>query len=88
MELTISAQVTHNHAYRKCTPPLKKIHGDALMSKCMHRRQMLKTTAAVGTGFWIGMGMGIGTGSSGRGRAEDSPNEKLNVVCIGIGGRG
>lgn len=50
------------------------------MSKRISRRQSLKTGAAIGTGFWLG-----GNSTS---RAEDSPNEKLNIACIGIGGRG
>ena len=44
-----------------------------------NRREMLKTSAAVGAGFWLGVGP--------RARAE-SPNEKLNVACIGVGGQG
>ena len=44
-----------------------------------NRRDMLKTSAAVGAGFWLG-----GAAPT---RAE-SPNEKLNVACIGVGGRG
>ena len=50
------------------------------MSQRMHRRQMLKTTAAVGAGFWIA--------ASGATRAKDSPNEKLNLAFVGVGGRG
>ncbi len=44
-----------------------------------NRRQMLKTSAAVGAGFWLGTAPKV--------RAV-SPNEKLNVACIGVGGRG
>ncbi|MBN2475880.1 MAG: Gfo/Idh/MocA family oxidoreductase [Pirellulales bacterium] len=40
---------------------------------------MLKTTAAVGAGFWLGVGPKA---------SAASPNEKLNVACIGVGGRG
>jgi predicted dehydrogenase len=43
------------------------------------RRQFLKTTTAVGAGYWLG--------TSSKARAL-SPNEKLNIACIGIGGRG
>jgi len=46
----------------------------------MHRRQMLKTSAALGAGIWLG--------TTPRSRANVSPNEKLNIACIGIGGRG
>ena len=50
------------------------------MTYRMHRRQMLKTTAAVGAGFWIAAGTAT--------RAKDSPNEKLRLAFIGVGGRG
>lgn len=50
------------------------------MSHQITRRESLKTGAAVGVGFWLG--------GARSGRAEDSPNEKINVACIGIGGRG
>ncbi len=44
-----------------------------------NRRDMLKTSAAVGAGFWLG--------TAPVARAA-SVNEKLNVACIGVGGRG
>jgi len=44
------------------------------------RRQMLQTTGVIGTGLWLG--------ANNTSRAADSPNEKLNIACIGIGGRG
>ncbi len=44
-----------------------------------NRRDMLKTSAAVGAGFWLGTSPEV--------RAQ-SPNEKLNVACIGVGGQG
>jgi len=50
------------------------------MNKRITRRELLKTSAVIGTGFWIG--------TNSAGRAEDSPNEKLNIACIGVGGRG
>jgi len=50
------------------------------MTGRMHRRQMLQTTAAVGAGFWIAAG--------GAARAKDSPNERLNLAFVGVGGRG
>ncbi len=45
-----------------------------------NRRTFLKTTAAVGAGYWI-------TGSV---EAADSksPNEKIQLGCIGVGGKG
>jgi predicted dehydrogenase len=50
------------------------------MSKRLHRRDLLKSTAAaaVDVGYWT---------TTSKVRAE-SPNEKLDIVCIGIGGRG
>lgn len=43
------------------------------------RRNFLKTSTAVAGGYWLG--------SSAVARAA-SPNETLNVACIGVGGRG
>jgi len=51
------------------------------MTQKINRREVLITTAAVGTGYWLGA-------STRRSRAADSPNEKLNLAIIGIGGRG
>ena len=47
----------------------------------MSRRTVLKTAAAAGTGFWLGTGTSLA-------RESSSPNEKLDVAVIGIGGRG
>ena len=49
-----------------------------MSSSTFHRRDALKTTAAIGAGFWMGT-------SADPLRAERSANEKLNVACIGIG---
>ncbi|MEO2015683.1 MAG: Gfo/Idh/MocA family oxidoreductase [Fuerstiella sp.] len=43
------------------------------------RRQFLQATTALGAGLWLG--------GSPAARAV-SPNDKLNVACIGVGGRG
>lgn len=43
------------------------------------RRRFIQTTTAVSAGYWLG--------TSAPARAQ-SPNEKLNVACIGVGGRG
>lgn len=51
------------------------------MAQRINRRQALKTTAAAGAGFWLGT-------SAVSARAEESPNEKMNLAVIGIGGRG
>ncbi len=45
------------------------------------RRDFLKSTAALGGGYWIGT-------SGARARGAESPNEKLNLALVGIGGRG
>lgn len=50
------------------------------MSKLITRREMLRT-ATVAAGVWTA------TGSLARAKA-DSPNEKLNIAGIGVGGRG
>ena len=47
----------------------------------LNRRDILKATAAASAGYWIG-------GSTLSAADDKSPNEKLNVACIGIGGRG
>lgn len=49
------------------------------MTQQITRRSMLQGTAAVGAGLWLG-------GSTAK--ASGSANEKINVACIGIGGRG
>ena len=43
------------------------------------RRRFLQTSTAIGAGYWLGTSTPI--------KAE-TPNEKLNVACIGVGGRG
>lgn len=47
----------------------------------MTRREALKTAAALGAGFWI-------AGSQEAAADSRSPNEKLNLAVIGVGGRG
>jgi len=44
------------------------------------RRNFLKATAAAGAGFWLGTSL--------QGRAAKSPNEKLDIAFVGIGGKG
>jgi predicted dehydrogenase len=45
-----------------------------------NRRDFLKQSAITGAGLWLG---------AGRAPADPrSPNEKLNIACIGVGGRG
>ena len=50
------------------------------MSETMDRRSALKITAGVGMGYWLG--------SYARTASAQSPNEKLNLAFVGIGGRG
>lgn len=50
------------------------------MPKQLTRREAIQTTAAASAGLWLGTAPSVS--------AADSPNEKLNVACIGIGGRG
>ena len=49
-------------------------------SNAITRREALKRTALAGAGFWI-------AGQSQHAHAA-GPNEKLNIACIGVGGRG
>ena len=50
-----------------------------MKSPNVSRRSFLNTSAAITGGVWLG--------TSAKSRAA-SPNEKLNVACIGVGGRG
>jgi len=51
------------------------------MHQILNRRDMLKATTALGAGLYLGTNFDST-------RAADSPNEKLNIACIGVGGRG
>ncbi|MCH1441123.1 MAG: twin-arginine translocation signal domain-containing protein, partial [Rubripirellula sp.] len=48
-------------------------------SSAKSRRNFLKTSAALTGGYWLGTSTPA---------TAASPNEKLNVACIGVGGRG
>ena len=50
------------------------------MSSRLTRRQMLRNTTFAGIGIWISSNAAHG--------ASDSPNEKLSLAGIGVGGRG
>ncbi len=52
---------------------------DLLMNMPLTRRTALKATAAFGAGYWLNPAAAA---------ISTSPNEKLNVACIGIGGQG
>jgi predicted dehydrogenase len=53
------------------------------MSLKTNRRNFLKSTAAAGAGFWV-----AGRATWADELASKSPNERINVACIGIGGKG
>ena len=50
------------------------------MSRRTNRRQFIQQTGLAGLGFWVAGGL---TPALSR-----SPNEKLNIACIGVGGKG
>ena len=50
------------------------------MSHTLSRRSVLKSAAGVAAGLWVAPEL--------RADVSSSPNEKLNIACIGIGGRG
>jgi len=56
-----------------------------MIKKQTTRRIFLKNTALTATGFWIAGNMGCANLHTPRYR---SANEKLNIACIGVGGRG
>ena len=49
------------------------------MSRNLTRRQMLRNTSLAGIGLYL---------SGGRSFAGGSPNEKLNIACVGLGNQG
>src|SRR5437762_960498 len=50
------------------------------MSLKSNRRDFLKTSTAAGLAVWVG--------DFSTARAVESPNEKVNFACIGVGGKG
>ncbi|HEX3602314.1 MAG TPA: Gfo/Idh/MocA family oxidoreductase, partial [Lacipirellulaceae bacterium] len=50
------------------------------MSLTTNRRRFLQTTAAAGLGYWVAGGVEAAESSS--------PNEKIQLGCIGVGGKG
>jgi hypothetical protein len=52
------------------------------MNRRSNRRQFLKQTALTGVGFWV-----LG-GPHGEAAGPRSPNDKLNIAGIGVGGQG
>lgn len=53
------------------------------MKHSANRRDFLKFTAAASAGFWI-----AGRQSAADELSSKSPNERINLACIGIGGKG
>ena len=45
-----------------------------------NRRRFLKTAAAAGMGYWLAAGL--------RAKERKSPNERIAVAAIGVGGKG
>src|SRR6185437_4511840 len=54
--------------------------GSSFMSRRTNRRQFIQQTGLAGLGFWVAGGL---TPVLSR-----SPNEKLNIAGIGVGGKG
>jgi predicted dehydrogenase len=50
------------------------------MGRRSHRREFLKQTGLAGIGFWIAGSVTLAQ--------SESPNDKLNFACIGVGGKG
>ena len=50
------------------------------MSHRTNRRQFLQTTAVAGIGFWVAGGV--------RAQESKSPNERIAIASIGVGGKG
>ncbi len=50
------------------------------MSKRSSRREFLKTTAVTGIGYWVAAGA--------QAKESTSPNDRIRMACIGIGGQG
>ena len=51
------------------------------MSRRTTRRRFLQETTVAGLGFWVAGGVALG-------RASKSPNQRVNIACIGVGGKG
>src|SRR5262249_13636695 len=50
------------------------------MKRRTNRRDFLKQTSLAGVGFWVAGGLTLAD--------SKSPNEKVNIACIGVGGKG
>jgi predicted dehydrogenase len=61
----------------------RRLTKDGTVRSAASRRDFLKQSA-----FVAGMGVWVAAGPRTRAFAEQSPNERLNIACIGIGGKG
>ena len=50
------------------------------MPRRTSRRQFMQTTAATGVGFWVAGGL--------QAKESKSPNERVRIACVGVGGKG
>lgn len=53
------------------------------MSEGSNRRDFIKYTAATGMGFWVAAQRTLADEANSK-----SPNERVNIACIGVGGKG
>ena len=61
----------------------RRLTKDGTVRSAASRRDFLKQSALV-----AGMGVWVASGPRAKALAEQSPNERLNIACIGIGGKG
>ncbi|HVX11080.1 MAG TPA: Gfo/Idh/MocA family oxidoreductase [Pirellulales bacterium] len=50
------------------------------MARRTHRRRFLQSVSLAGVGYWMAGRQNLA--------AADSPNEQINIACIGVGGKG
>jgi len=58
------------------------------MSNRTNRRRFIQTTAASGVGFWVVRNLHAQDCQTGRQPSSKSPNERIAMACIGLGGKG
>src|SRR5947209_16041688 len=51
------------------------------MSRRINRRRFLQSSALAGVGFWVAGGAALS-------REGKAANDKINIACIGVGGKG
>ena len=80
---TVRRPETHRHRAAHLSaflPPHFIPFGGILMSYQTSRRRFLQTTAVASVGYWVAGGA--------KAQESTSPNEKVNMASIGIGGKG